>query len=124
MDASPIASTSRLIDQAPLVPFADLPLTFFQPLSALLLSFPPAIGLSYAVFLPLFTFGLRGVFTLPLMLWQRERTRKFADVVVPEIRKAQEKARFDVRAECRRAGKSFEEYQVAFKKRVRLFRTE
>lgn len=117
---STTASASILVDQAPLIPFADIPLTFFQPLSSILLSSPPSIGLSYAMFLPLFTLGLRGALTLPLMLWQRGRTRKFADVVMPEIRKAQEKARFDVRAECRRAGKSFEQYQEAFKIRVRL----
>lgn len=92
--------------------------TFFQPLSTLLLAFPPLVGLSYAVFIPLLSFSLRLATSYPIALWQRSRTRKFASVVVPEIKAAQEIARDQLRDQCRRAGKSYEEYERLFKARV------
>lgn len=94
--------------------------TFFEPASAVLLSLPPSLGISYALFIPLLTLVIRGTFTLPLTLWQRARTRRFADVVMPLLRREQSRISFETRAECRRAGKSFEEYQETYKKRVSL----
>lgn len=91
-----------------------------EPLSAALLSLPPALGLSYALFLPVATFLLRSTTTLPIIMWQRARTRKFAEVVMPEIRKAQQAASLQVRDGSRRAGKSYDEYHVAFTAKVIL----
>lgn len=105
-----------------LVTYGSLAPTLLQPLSTYLVELPPALALSYAVFIPLATLALRTSLTLPTTLWQRARTRKFAEVVMPEIRIAQERARFDVRRECRAAGLDYEQYQVAFKKRVRSTR--
>lgn len=92
--------------------------TFWEPASTALLSLPPALGVSYALFIPLLTLVIRGSLTLPLTLWQRARTRRFANVVMPLLRREQTKISFETRDECRRAGKSFEEYQETYKKRV------
>ncbi|GAA5963274.1 hypothetical protein JCM21900_000316 [Sporobolomyces salmonicolor] len=95
------------------------PSTFIEPLSTVFLSLPPALSLSYAAFIPLFTVFYRSVVTLPVMTWQRRRTRTFAEVVMPEVRKAQARIALETRDECRRAGKSYEEYQKAFQKRAK-----
>ncbi|KAL8292915.1 hypothetical protein RQP46_000609 [Phenoliferia psychrophenolica] len=93
--------------------------TLLEPLSAALLALPPSLGLSYALFLPLATILLRTTTTLPIMLWQRKRTRKFAEVVMPLIRQAQQTASLEVRDESRRKGKSYEEYLSAFTARTK-----
>ena len=119
-------SSSLLDSPAPYKPtMADLSMptslpdpTFFEPASAVLLSLAPTLGISYALLIPLLTLAIRGSLTLPLTLWQRARTRKFADVVMPLLRKEQTRISFETRNECRRAGKSFEEYQEVYKKRV------
>lgn len=93
--------------------------TFFEPVSAVFLSLPPALSLSYAAFIPLFTLFYRSTTTLPVVLWQRKRTRKFTDVVLPLLRREQGRIALETRDECRRAGKSYEEYQKVFQKKVR-----
>jgi len=92
--------------------------TFLEPLSAAFLSLPPSLSLSYAAFIPLFTLFYRSTTTLPIVLWQRRRTRRFADVVMPLLRREQGRLALETRDECRRAGKSYEEYQEVFKKKV------
>lgn len=92
--------------------------TLFEPLSSLFLSISPILGLSYALCIPLFSLALRLTTSLPLALWQRRRTQRFAENVVPKIKLAQEIAANEVRDQSRRAGKSYQEYQEAFKKRV------
>lgn len=57
---------------------------------------------------------------MPLTLWQRKRTRRYQEKVLPEIRKRQEILALEVRDSCRRAGKSFDEYKKEYAKRVRL----
>lgn len=92
--------------------------SFFEQASNTMLSLPPVLSFSYAAALPIGTFLVRISSTLPLMLWQRKRTRRFAEKVMPLIRRAQSVAALEVRAECRKEGKSYEEYQAAYKKRV------
>lgn len=93
--------------------------TLFEPLSAAFLSLPPSLSLSYAAFIPLFTLFYRSTTTLPIVMWQRRRTRRFADLVMPLLRREQGRLALETRDECRRAGKTFEEYQAVFKKKVR-----
>ncbi|GAA6038133.1 hypothetical protein JCM8097_007563 [Rhodosporidiobolus ruineniae] len=93
--------------------------TFFEPLSAVFLSLPPSLSLSYATFIPLFTLFYRSTTTLPVTLWQRRRTRRFTDVVLPLVKREQGRIALETRDECRRAGKSYEEYQQVFQKRAR-----
>ncbi|KAM0754053.1 hypothetical protein T439DRAFT_378147 [Meredithblackwellia eburnea MCA 4105] len=89
--------------------------TFFEPFSQAFLSLPPALGISYALLIPFATIIVRTTTTLPISLWQRARTRYFANTVMPLVRNAQTVARYQVRDECRRANKSYEEYEKAFK---------
>lgn len=93
--------------------------TFFEPASTLLLAVPPALGLSYVAFIPLMTLLIRGGSTLPLTLWQRARTQRYQEVVLPAVKKEQARVALETRNECRREGKSYEEYQKVFAKRVR-----
>ncbi|ORY83517.1 hypothetical protein BCR35DRAFT_331167 [Leucosporidium creatinivorum] len=93
--------------------------TFFDSASTILLSLPPSLGLSYVAFIPLVTLLIRGGSTLPLTLWQRKRTRRYQEKVLPEIRKRQEILALEVRDSCRRAGKSFEEYKKEYAKRAK-----
>lgn len=92
--------------------------TLFEPASNILLAVPPSLGLSYAAFIPIATIVIRLCTTLPITLWQRQRTRRLVEVVMPLVRDGQRKLSFECRDECRRKGMSFEEYQDVFKKRV------
>ncbi|KAK4051772.1 hypothetical protein OIO90_004596 [Microbotryomycetes sp. JL221] len=100
-------------------PLSLPPPTFFEPAATVLLSLPPTLHLSYALFIPLWTLLIRSTTTLPLTLWQRSRTKRFQDKVMPLIRQAQARISFETRDECRRAGKSYEEYQKEFQKRAK-----
>ncbi|GAA5977012.1 hypothetical protein JCM10908_004821 [Rhodotorula pacifica] len=93
--------------------------TLFEPLSAAFLSLPPTLSLSYAAFIPLFTILYRSCTTLPVTFWQRARIRRFRDVATPVLKRELGKVALETRAECRRAGKSFEEYQAEYKKRAK-----
>ncbi|GAA5978310.1 hypothetical protein JCM11641_004650 [Rhodosporidiobolus odoratus] len=93
--------------------------TFFEPLSAVFLALPPTLSLSYAAFVPLFTLFYRSATTLPITLWQRRRTKRFAEVVMPLVRRKQAEIALQTRDECRRAGKTYEEYQKVFKKKAK-----
>ncbi|GAA6063423.1 hypothetical protein JCM10212_002092 [Sporobolomyces blumeae] len=102
------------------LPPPELPAaTYLEPLSTVYLSLPPLLSLSYAAFIPLFTLLYRSSTTLPVVWWQRRRTRRYAQVVVPEIKVEQRKIALETRDECRRAGKSFEEYQEVFATRAK-----
>ena len=92
--------------------------TFFEPASNVLLALPPLAQLSYAAFIPAATIFVRLCTTLPVTLWQRQRTRRLVDFVMPLVRDGQRKLSFECRDECRRKGMSFEQYQQVFKKRV------
>ena len=94
--------------------------TILEPLSAAFLSLPPTLSLSYAAFIPLFTILYRTCTTLPVTFWQQARIRRFRDLATPVLKRELGKVALETRAECRRAGKSFEEYQAEYKKRVRF----
>lgn len=92
--------------------------TLLEPLSTVFLSLPPSLSLSYATFIPLFTIFYRTLTTLPVVLWQRKRTRRFTELVSPRLKRQQMELALKTRDECRRLGKSYQEYQTIFKKRV------
>ncbi|TKA52626.1 hypothetical protein B0A53_04636, partial [Rhodotorula sp. CCFEE 5036] len=93
--------------------------TILEPLSAAFLSLPPTLSLSYAAFIPLFTILYRTCTTLPVTFWQQARIRRFRDLATPVLKRELGKVALETRAECRRAGKSFEEYQAEYKKRAK-----
>ncbi|GAA5966507.1 hypothetical protein JCM3765_007593 [Sporobolomyces pararoseus] len=93
--------------------------TLLEPLSTLFLSLPPSLSLSYATFIPLLTIFYRSLTTLPVVLWQRKRTRRFTELVIPRLKKQQMELALKTRDECRRLGKSYQEYQTTFKKRAK-----
>lgn len=92
--------------------------TFFEPLSNALLSMPSSLSLSYLAFIPIATIIYRTLLTLPFNIWQRRRIARFANDVLPLVKKEQARIALETRADCRRAGKSYEEYQKEFQKRV------
>lgn len=81
---------------------------------ALHLSGPHAHALSVVAL----AFTVRTLVTLPVTLWQRKKTRKLADRVLPEWNKMKETIPLAVRARCRRANKSYEEFTVEVNKEV------
>ncbi|KAL9936894.1 hypothetical protein V8E36_004129 [Tilletia maclaganii] len=62
--------------------------------------------------LVLLTITLRTAVTLPAALWQRARTRRMATEVVPVWEQMKKELPLQVRARSRRAGKSYEEFNV------------
>lgn len=123
--AGPAASggTATVQKPLPLVDWGQAPSalpdpTILEPLSAAFLSLPPTLSLSYAAFIPLFTVLYRTCTTLPVTFWQQARIRRFRDLATPVLKRELAKVALETRAECRRAGKSFEEYQAEYKKRV------
>ncbi|KWU42532.1 hypothetical protein RHOSPDRAFT_35976 [Rhodotorula sp. JG-1b] len=124
--AGPAASggTATVQKPPPLVDWGQAPSalpdpTILEPLSAAFLSLPPTLSLSYAAFIPLFTVLYRTCTTLPVTFWQQARIRRFRDLATPVLKRELAKVALETRAECRRAGKSFEEYQAEYKKRAK-----
>lgn len=78
------------------------------------LSGPYAHTLSVVVL----AFAVRTIVTLPLTLWQRGKTRKLVNLVLPEWNRLKVQIPIDVRARCRRSGKSYEEFLTEVKKEV------
>ncbi|GAA6025553.1 hypothetical protein JCM11491_000053 [Sporobolomyces phaffii] len=109
-------SRSFSTEPRPPPPVSSIPdPTFLEPLSAAFLSLPPAWAVSYAAAIPLLTVVYRTCTTLPVVLWQRRRTHRFATLVLPRLRRDQARLALETRDECRRAGKSYPEYQHAKK---------
>ncbi|BGP09610.1 Cytochrome c oxidase assembly protein COX18, mitochondrial [Rhodotorula toruloides] len=93
--------------------------TFFEPLSDALLSIPSSLSLSYLAFIPIATILYRAALTLPFNVWQRRRIARFANDVLPLVKKEQARIALETRSDCRRAGKSYEEYLKEFQKRAK-----
>ncbi|GEM10050.1 hypothetical protein Rt10032_c10g4067 [Rhodotorula toruloides] len=93
--------------------------TFFEPLSNALLSVPSSLSLSYLAFIPIATIIYRAVLTLPFNIWQRRQIARFTNDVLPLVKKEQARIALETRADCRRAGKSYEEYLQEFQKRAK-----
>ncbi|PWZ00919.1 hypothetical protein BCV70DRAFT_199286 [Testicularia cyperi] len=64
-------------------------------------------------------FAVRTVVTLPVTLWQRSKTRKLSEKVLPEWKILKEQIPQTVRARCRRSGKSYEEFEVEVRKELK-----
>lgn len=75
-------------------------------------------SLSYTSVIVLLTLVLRSSITLPVTLWQRRRIQRVALKVIPEVKKWQEQAKYQLRAEFRRAGKNYEEYVAVLTRMV------
>lgn len=78
------------------------------------LSGPYAHALSIFVL----AFAVRTAVTLPITLWQRNKTRKLTENVLPEWEVMKQQIPLAVRARCRRAGLSYERFQVEVQKEV------
>ncbi|KAN0065617.1 hypothetical protein ACQY0O_000743 [Thecaphora frezii] len=89
--------------------------TFLDPLVPALHSLAETLHItgpsSHALSIVVLAFAVRTVFTLPMTIWQRRRTLRMTELVVPEWTAYKEKAPNVVRARCRKAGKSYEEFQ-------------
>lgn len=73
---------------------------------------------SYSVSVVLLVLALRAGFTLPVNLWQRRRSDRMQDIVVPKMEAWALQARETLRARCRKQGKSYEEYVEIYKEAV------
>lgn len=82
-----------------------------------LLHLPPSAH-SYAISIAIVTVLLRSCITLPAALWQRARTRRMVELVVPEWEKLKEELPRLVAKRCRKERKSYEEYEKTLKKEV------
>ena len=78
------------------------------------LSGPYAHALSIFVL----AFSVRTLVTLPVTIWQRSKTRKLTEHVLPEWEIMKEQIPLVARAKCRRAGMSYEAFEVEVKKEV------
>ncbi len=79
------------------------------------LSGPHAHALSIFVL----AFAVRTAVTLPVTLWQRSKTRKLTEKVLPEWEIMKERIPQVVRARCRRAGMSYEQFNVEAQKELK-----
>ncbi|SPO24966.1 related to COX18 - mitochondrial inner membrane protein required for membrane insertion of C-terminus of Cox2p [Ustilago trichophora] len=64
-------------------------------------------------------FAVRTVVTLPVTLWQRSKTRKLTEQVLPEWEIMKEQIPLQVRAKCRRAGMSYEAFHKEAQKELK-----
>lgn len=89
------------------------------------LALPHTLGIaSYAVTIVLLTLLLRCSITVPVTIWQRKRVKRVQDLVVPAAKQWLASAKYSLRAEYRRAGKSYEEYVAALNAKVYLAHCE
>ncbi|SOV07153.1 related to COX18 - mitochondrial inner membrane protein required for membrane insertion of C-terminus of Cox2p [Ustilago sp. UG-2017a] len=79
------------------------------------LSGPYAHALSIFVL----AFSVRTLVTLPVTIWQRSKTRKLTEHVLPEWEIMKEQIPLVARAKCRRAGMSYEAFEVEVKKELK-----
>lgn len=117
LEASSSSSTSTILPESisnlitPLAPYLhDLPSTLH--LSVFETSYPQAISIL------ILTFLLRSTITLPISIWSRSRTRRMVELLLPEWNADKKKLPIQVLKRCRRAGKSYEEYQQELKAEV------
>ncbi|KAL1406185.1 peroxin [Vanrija albida] len=84
-------------------------------LSDLILNTPtPSYGLSIIAL----TLALRFGITLPFTLWQRARVRKNREIIVPAMKKINDRLAVALVPEARRQGWSYEQYKKELKKRL------
>lgn len=75
-------------------------------------------GTSYAATIVLLTLFLRSSITLPMIIWQRRRIRRVQELVVPAAKEWMSSAKYALRAEFRKANKSYEQYVTTLNARV------
>lgn len=78
----------------------------------------PSVCDSYSVSIVLLVLALRAGFTLPVTLWQRRRSDRLQRVVVPKMEEWAKQARERLRHQCRKQGKSYEEYVEIYNEAV------
>ncbi|PWN49937.1 hypothetical protein IE53DRAFT_331171 [Violaceomyces palustris] len=74
---------------------------------------------SHAISIVLVAFAARATITLPVTLWQRARSRRMVERVLPAWNEIKKTAPYTVRKRCRLAGKSYEEYQIELKSELK-----
>lgn len=94
--------------------------SFLSSASDAFLTLPEHLPLhpSYATSIVLLTLALRCSITLPMTVWQRKRVKRVQTEVIPRVKEYMEKAKFELRAEFRKAGKDYDEYAKELNKRV------
>ncbi|KIS70994.1 uncharacterized protein UMAG_00912 [Mycosarcoma maydis] len=96
---------------------------FLQPWVPTINSLADTMHLSgpYAHALSIFilAFAVRTAITLPMTLWQRGKTRKLTEKVLPEWEIMKQRIPLAVRARCRRAGMSYEAFEAEAQKELK-----
>lgn len=86
-----------------------------QFIADLLLNTPtPSYGLSIIVL----TLALRFGITVPLAMWQRKRMRRERELVVPEMKKINDRLAVELVRDARREGLTYEDYRKKLKAEV------
>lgn len=95
--------------------------SFLSSASDAILALPDHLPLhpSYATSIILLTLALRCSITLPTTIWQRKRVKRAQTEVIPRVRAYMQEAKYELRAQFRRAGKDYEEYTKELNTRVR-----
>lgn len=75
---------------------------------------------AHALSIFVLAFAVRTIVTLPVTLWQRSKTRKLTEQVLPEWEIMKEQIPLAVRARCRRAGMSYEAFEKEAQKEVSI----
>lgn len=86
--------------------------TFLSSASDAFLALPDHLPFhpSYATSIVLLTLALRCSITLPLTVWQRKRVKRVQEEVIPRVKSYMEEAKYELRAQFRRAGKDYTDY--------------
>ncbi|SJX60991.1 related to COX18-mitochondrial inner membrane protein required for membrane insertion of C-terminus of Cox2p [Sporisorium reilianum f. sp. reilianum] len=74
---------------------------------------------AHALSIFILAFAVRTAVTLPMTLWQRNKTRKLTEKVLPEWEIMKEHIPLAVRARCRRAGMSYEAFEAEAQKELK-----
>ncbi|CDW96918.1 hypothetical protein [Sporisorium scitamineum] len=74
---------------------------------------------AHALSIFILAFAVRTAVTLPMTLWQRSKTRKLTEKVLPEWEIMKERIPLAVRARCRRAGMSYEAFEAETQKELK-----
>lgn len=75
---------------------------------------------AHALSIFILAFAVRTAVTLPMTLWQRSKTRKLTEKVLPEWEVMKERIPLQVRARSRRAGLSYEAFEQEAQKELKL----
>ncbi len=117
------SATSAVQQDAVVSQAADTWLPFLPYLSETLQQLPSTLGISgphaTAVTIVLVTIVLRSSLTLPAALWQRARSQRMAELVLPEFEAAKKRLPVEIGRKMARKRASMKEYQLELNKEVR-----